>query len=66
MDRQERIEYLREYNARLDVRIRKSEWRRRKYAENAAFREKEKAYAREYRRRKEGKAGTETEAIKPD
>lgn len=41
-----------EYNRRLDVRLRKAEWRRNKYWSNAEFRELEKARSREYQRKK--------------
>lgn len=41
-----------EYNRRLEVKMRKAEWRRNKYWSNAEFRELEKARSKEYQRKK--------------
>lgn len=44
-----------EYNRRLEVKLRKAEWRRNKYWSNAEFRELEKARSREYQLRRKMK-----------
>lgn len=41
-----------EYNRRLEVKMRKAEWRRNKYWSNPEFRELEKARSKEYQRKK--------------
>lgn len=41
-----------EYNRRLEVKLRKAEWRRNKYWSNPEFREMEKARSKEYQRKK--------------
>lgn len=41
-----------EYKNPLSLRMKKAEWRRNKYHNNAEFRELEKAYSREYQRKK--------------